>query len=107
MASGDARMVRAAEWVSESVILIWIEGAPHGHQPKTEGPPLAGRPFHCLALASSSDEPNPRGGGHAHLCRRSRRGTMRHSTTSFPLLNDSVDVGSQPPNSVRQVAAML
>jgi hypothetical protein len=51
-----------------------------------EGPPLAGRPLHCLPNAVSSGEPRPRGGGHAQTFCRGRHMTMRHSTTSFPLL---------------------
>jgi len=32
---------------------------------------------------------------------------MRHSTTSFPLLNDTVDVGSPSLNSIRQVTVLF
>lgn len=49
-------------------------------------PPLPGRPFHCQPNAAGSGEPGPRGGGLAHMTCRGRHLTMRHLTTSFPLL---------------------
>lgn len=73
---------------------------------KSEGPHLAARPFHCLCPdADSSAELLPRYGGLAHQNCRARHGTMRHQTTSFPLLNDIEEVGSRTATRKRQVFA--
>jgi hypothetical protein len=65
---------------------------------ESERPPLAGRPFHCQPTWASSDERGFLGGGQAHEPCRTRLKTMRHQTTSFPLLNDDGNVGaSRPP----------
>lgn len=49
--------------------------------------------------ATMSGADVPRGGGRAHPLRRDRHVTMRHRTTSFPLLNDGADVGRGPYDS--------
>jgi len=66
---------------------------------KCEGSPLAGRPFHCHPNAESSGEPDPRGGGHARRFCHERHLTMRHLTTSFPLLTIISMSSPRPPIS--------
>lgn len=63
---------------------------------KCERPPRVGTAFPLSANAACSGEQALRGGGQAHELCRARHMTMRHQTTSFPLLNDKADVGAAP-----------
>ena len=50
--------------------------------------------FPLSADRGSSSGEDPRGGGRVHQACRKRRETMRHSTTSFPLLKSKREMGA-------------